>query len=128
MFMSIEDRQLLHSSTFQTWITESPKTFKQIFADLFVITRKDHQTNVRSNISQWVRNLYWYFKGLQTKNLKILMIDNFFSCHLMVMKLCTVTELCFQESVGKILSPKLQHCLARDSQRSKKQKYKKYVN
>ena len=29
----------------------------------------------------------------ETKNLKILIIDNLFSCHLMVMKLCTVIEL-----------------------------------
>ena len=27
---------------FKFWITESPKIFKQIFVDLFVITIKDH--------------------------------------------------------------------------------------
>ena len=32
-------------------------------------------------------------KGSQTKNLKSLIIDNFFSCYLMVMKLCAVIEL-----------------------------------
>ena len=29
-------------SLFKLWITESPKIFKQIPADLFLITRKDH--------------------------------------------------------------------------------------
>ena len=28
----------------------------------------------------------------ETKNLKIFIIDNFFSCHLMVSKLCTVIK------------------------------------
>ena len=33
------------------------------------------------------------FKVVRNKKLKILIIDNFFSCHLMIMKLCTVIEL-----------------------------------
>ena len=32
-------------------------------------------------------------KVVRNKNLKILIIDNFFSCHLMVIKFCTVIEL-----------------------------------
>ena len=31
---------------FKLWITESPKIFKQILMDLFVITKMDHLTNV----------------------------------------------------------------------------------
>ena len=34
----------------------------------------------------------WYFQ-MVTKKLKILITDNFFSCHLMVMKLCKAIEL-----------------------------------
>ena len=30
------------SPLFKIWITESPKMFRQIFVDLFVITKKDH--------------------------------------------------------------------------------------
>ena len=33
-------------SLFKLSITESPKIFKQIFADLFVITRNDHLTTL----------------------------------------------------------------------------------
>ena len=31
---------------FKVWVIESPKIFKQILADLFLITEKDHLTNV----------------------------------------------------------------------------------
>ena len=56
---------------FKRWIIESPKIFKQIIADLSVITKKDHQTNVPSFIEirgtkrQWLENSQ-FFSSLQT--------------------------------------------------------------
>ena len=54
------------------WVTESPKIFKQTLADLFVITKMDHFTDVPSFIEihetkrqkQWLENSQ-FFRFLQ---------------------------------------------------------------
>ena len=54
---------------------------------------KINQLKIIQTFVFFLRIAYSQLRWSETKQLKILIIDHFFSCQLMVMKLCTVIEL-----------------------------------
>ena len=67
------------------------RCFETTLVSLYILSCVD-RNKIRSNLDKTVA-CHTSLRWTETKNLKILIIDNFFSCHLMVVKLCTVLEL-----------------------------------